>query len=232
MQAIKFAKSKGAKILSLTNVVGSSITRISDSVVYLNAGPEISVAATKTFSSQLAVICKLALGGASEVPEIIGRAIENGEKMKAVAEKLKGKEHIFFGRALSYPIAMEGALKLKELSYIHAEAYPGGELKHGPLSLIQEGVPVIALAPSDESLPKIHGNIKEVKARGAFVIALTDSPEISREVDISIQIEKTSPEFYLFAMLPCLQLLAYYASVSRGIDPDRPRNLAKSVTVE
>ncbi|VVB98210.1 Glutamine--fructose-6-phosphate aminotransferase [isomerizing] [uncultured archaeon] len=127
---------------------------------------------------------------------------------------------------------MEFELKLKELSYIHAEAYPGGELKHGPLSLIQPGTLVVALAPSDEALSKIHGNIKEVKARGAFVIALTDSEEISKEVDFALGIGKTRSELYPFAMLPLLQLLAYYASVSRGIDPDRPRNLAKSVTVE
>ncbi len=234
LQATKFAKQKGAKVLSLTNVVGSSLSRISDSVVYLNAGPEVSVAATKTFSSQLAVIFRLVFGNAAaEIPKIVERALSQEQKVRKLAEKLKGKEHVFFiGRGVSYPIAMEGALKLKELSYIHAEVYPGGELKHGPLSLIHEEVPVIALAPSDETLAKMHGNIKEVKARGAFVIALTDSEEIKKEVDAVLYIEKTKPKLYPFAVLPLLQLLAYYASVSRGIDPDRPRNLAKSVTVE
>ncbi len=234
MQAAKFAKSKGAKLLSLTNVVGSSLTRISDSVVYLNAGPEVSVAATKTFSSQLAVIYKLVLDGdLKSIPRLVENALKEEQKVKALSAKLKGKPDIFFlGRGMSYPIAMEGALKLKELSYIHAEAYPGGELKHGPLSIIEEGVPVIALAPSDETLQKMHGNIKEVKARGAFVIAITDSREIMKEVDVALELEKPAGGHYPFAMLPLLQLLAYYVSVSRGIDPDRPRNLAKSVTVE
>lgn len=234
LQAVKFARGKGAKVLSLVNVVGSSLTRLSDAVVYLNAGSEVSVAATKTFSSQLAVIYKMIfVDGAKAIPELVQNAIKQEQKVKALSEKLKGKENVFFlGRGISYPIAMEGALKLKELSYIHAEAYPAGELKHGPLSLIQEGVPVIALAPSDETLAKMHGNIKEVKARGAFVIALTDNAEIKKEVDVALGIEKTQKEFYPFAMLPFLQLLAYYTSVSKGIDPDRPRNLAKSVTVE
>ncbi|MBU0586497.1 glutamine--fructose-6-phosphate transaminase (isomerizing) [Candidatus Micrarchaeota archaeon] len=235
IQAVKFAKSKGAKLLSLTNVVGSSITRLSDSIVYLNAGPEVSVAATKTFSSQLAVIYKLIYGNSylSNIPEIISNSLSQEQKIKELAQKIKDSKSIFFlGRGLSYPIAMEGALKLKEISYIHAEAYPAGELKHGPLSLIEEGVPVIALAPSDETKAKMLGNIKEVKARGGFVIALTDNPKLEKEVDAVIEIEKTRAELYPFAMLPALQLLAYYVSIFRGIDPDRPRNLAKSVTVE
>ncbi|MFA5077574.1 MAG: glutamine--fructose-6-phosphate transaminase (isomerizing) [Candidatus Micrarchaeia archaeon] len=235
LQAVKYAKSNGAKILSITNVVGSSIVRASDMVVYLHAGPEVSVAATKTFSSQLAVIYKLAFGGRglSSIPEIVQNALAREQDVKRLSEKLKEKENIFFlGRGLSYPIAMEGALKLKELSYLHAEAYPGGELKHGPLSLIAKGVPVIALAPSDETLPKIHGNIKEVKARGAFVIALTSDPDVMKEVDVALEIQKTPAGLHPFATLPLLQLLAYYTSTSRGIDPDRPRNLAKSVTVE
>lgn len=234
IQAAKFAKSKGVKLLSLTNIIGSSITRLSDSVVYLNAGPEVSVAATKTFSSQLAVIYKIIFeNNLEKIAQIVERALAQEQKVKALAQTIKEKQNVFFiGRGLSYPIAMEGALKLKELSYLHAEAYPGGELKHGPLSLIQPGVPVIALAPFDESFPKLLGNIKEVKARGAFVIALTDNKDIASEVDSILEIEKTKPELYPFATLPLLQLLAYYVSISRGIDPDRPRNLAKSVTVE
>ncbi len=235
LQAIRFAKSNNAKLLALTNVVGSSLARISNEIVYLNAGPEMSIAATKTFSSQLAIIYKLIFENLEQktIPKLIESALSHEQKIKSLAPKLKKKNDIFFiARGLSYPIAMEGALKLKELSYLHAEAYPGGELKHGPLSLIRSGVPIIVLAPDDESLPKIYGNIKEVKARGAFVIAFTNSAEIIKEVDIAISIEKTQSELYPFLMLPILQLLAYYVSVSRGIDPDRPRNLAKSVTVE
>ncbi len=236
MQAARFAKAAGAKLLALTNVVGSSLSRLADSTVYLNAGPEVSVAATKTFSSQLALAYRLAYGSepwAKEIPRAVEKALAQEQSVKSLSSRFKDANDVFFiGRGLSYPIAMEGALKLKELSYIHAEAYPGGELKHGPLSLIQPGTLVVALAPSDESLPKMHGNIKEVKARGAFVIALTDNPEITKEVDFALHVEKSRPELYPFAMLPLLQMLAYYASTSRGIDPDRPRNLAKSVTVE
>ncbi|MEW6528995.1 MAG: glutamine--fructose-6-phosphate transaminase (isomerizing) [Candidatus Micrarchaeota archaeon] len=251
LQAVRFAKSKNAKILALTNVIGSSLARISNKTVYLNAGPEIGVAATKTFLFQLAVIYRLIfenyknhenrdVGDVCDVQKAIPKLIESTlsceqkiQKIKSVALKLKDKNDIFFiGRGLCYPIAMEGALKLKELSYLHAEAYPAGELKHGPLSLIQPNVPVIVLAPSDQLLPKIHGNIKEVKARGAFVIALTDNAIISKEADIALKIKKTKEILYPFSMLPILQLLAYYISVLRGTDPDHPRNLAKSVTVE
>jgi len=236
LQAVKFAKKHGAKIICLTNVVGSSITRISDEVVYLNAGPEISVAATKTFTSQLVVIYKLVFGQkrALKIQSLIENALKNEEKIKDVARKLLDKPNIFFiGRGLNYPVAMEGALKLKEISYLHAEAYAGGELKHGPLSLIEVGVPVIAIAPSDSTLPKIFGNIKEVKARGAYLIAITDDEKIKQEADNSIKIEKVDDDyFYPFAEIISVQLLAYYVSILRGINPDKPRNLAKSVTVE
>jgi len=151
-----------------------------------------------------------------------------------VAAKIFTKPNIFFiGRGLNYPVAMEGALKLKEISYLHAEAYAGGELKHGPLSLIEKGVPVIAVAPKDESLPKLFGNIKEVKARGAYVVALTDDEMVRKEADVAIPLPSAAdPVLYPFPEIVSLQLLAYHVSVLRGIDPDRPRNLAKSVTVE
>lgn len=235
MKALEHARQKGAKILALTNVVGSSITRVADEVVYLNSGPEVSVAATKTFTSQLAAIYKLLFPGNdfSEIPKIIAESLKHDGQIKEIAEKIKGKTDVFFiGRGLSVPIAMEGALKLKEISYIHAEAYPGGELKHGPLSLVSEGVPVIALAPSDESVYKMLGNIKEVRARGGMIISLNNSREIAQESDISISISSVDPLLHPFAMVVPLQLLAYYTSVGRGINPDRPRNLAKSVTVE
>jgi len=236
MQAVKFARERGAKVLSLTNVVGSSITRISDEVIYLNAGPEISVAATKTFTSQAAVIYKLVLGAGrlAAVPSLVERAIGNESLIKSVASKIANKPNIFFiGRGLNYPVAMEGALKLKEISYLHAEAYAGGELKHGPLSLIEQGVPVVAVAPKDGSLPKLFGNIKEVKARGAYVIAVTDDESVKKEADVAIPLPDVKDEaLYPFPEIISLQLLAYHVSVLRGIDPDRPRNLAKSVTVE
>jgi glucosamine--fructose-6-phosphate aminotransferase (isomerizing) len=236
LQAIKHAKEKGAKILSLTNVVGSSITRISDTVVYLQSGPEISVAATKTFTSQAAVIYKMAgiPGIKSSVPVLVNWALESENKVKEIAARIKDKPNLFFiGRGLNYPVAMEGALKLKEISYLHAEAYAGGELKHGPLSLIEDGVPVIAVAPDDATLPKMFGNIKETRARGAFVIALSDDPAVAREAQESIALPKVEdPTIYPFAEIIILQLLAYHVSILRGIDPDKPRNLAKSVTVE
>ncbi|MFA5411750.1 MAG: glutamine--fructose-6-phosphate transaminase (isomerizing) [Candidatus Micrarchaeia archaeon] len=235
MKALEYAKGKGAKVLALTNVVGSSITRVADEVVYLNSGPEVSVAATKTFTSQLAVVYKLLFPDRdfSEVPKIIADSLQKEVEIKRIADSIKGKPDVFFiGRGLSVPIAMEGALKLKEISYIHAEAYPGGELKHGPLSLITDGVPVIALAPSDDSVYKMLGNIKEVRARGGFVISLNNSKEIVNASNVSIDISSVDPLLHPFAMIAPLQLLAYYTSVARGINPDRPRNLAKSVTVE
>jgi glucosamine--fructose-6-phosphate aminotransferase (isomerizing) len=236
LQGLKFAKQKGARILSLTNIVGSSITRLSDEVVYLNAGPEISVAATKTFTSQAAVIYKMlgVSGLQSSVSSLVEAALNSEKHIKEIAASIHDKPNIFFiGRGLNYPVAMEGALKLKEISYLHAEAYAGGELKHGPLSLIEKGVPVIAVAPADESLPKMFGNIKEVKARGAFVIALTDDKAVKDESDESIDLpEVDDPTLYPLPEIIILQLLAYHVSVLRGIDPDKPRNLAKSVTVE
>ncbi len=235
MRALEYARGKGAKILSLTNVAGSSITRISDEVVLLNSGPEVSVAATKTFTSQLAVLYRLVFPGKdlSAIPALLGKSLESEIEIKRISESLREKRDIFFlGRGLSVPIAMEGALKLKEISYLHAEAYPGGELKHGPLSLIEPGVPVIALAPNDETVYKMLGNIKEVRARGGFVVSFTNSREIAKESDIAVEIPGSDPLLAPFAMIAPLQLLAYYASVSKGINPDRPRNLAKSVTVE
>lgn len=234
IQAIKFAKQKGAKILSLINIMDSSIARISDSVIYLHAGLEMGVAATKTFSAQLAIIYKLTYGeNIQEIPGLLKRARLLEDKIKKIAEQIRDSEHVFFiARGLCYPLAMEGALKLKELSYIHSEAYPGGELKHGPLSLVTQGTLIIALAPNDETYRKMHGNIKEVKARGGFVIALSDNESLRNDVDIFVKIEKTKPVLYPFAIIPILQLLAYHISILKGLDPDKPRNLAKSVTVE
>ncbi|MCK4319720.1 glutamine--fructose-6-phosphate transaminase (isomerizing), partial [Candidatus Micrarchaeota archaeon] len=236
MAALRYAKKKGAHIIAITNVVGSSITRLADKTVFLNAGPEVSVAATKTFTSQLALAFKIVFPEKdfSEVSEILKDSLHLSDKIKEISKTLINKQNVFFiGRAQSFPITLEGALKFKEISYIHAEAYPGGELKHGPISLIEEKTPVIVFAPSDETVEKLLGNIREVKARGAYVISFTDSEEIMNESDESIRIiTPREKEFYPFSFIIPLQLLAYHASVLRGINPDRPRNLAKSVTVE
>ncbi|MEM4215889.1 MAG: glutamine--fructose-6-phosphate transaminase (isomerizing) [Candidatus Anstonellales archaeon] len=236
LQAIKFAKKHGAKILAITNVVGSSIARVADETVYMNAGPEIGVAATKTFTSQLAIAYKLTFPEKdfSFVGDEISRVLEEvDEKSKETAQRLKFAKSVFFiGRGVCMPIAYEGALKFKEISYIHGEAYGGGELKHGPLSLIEKDIPVIALVQRDETYEKMIGSIKEVKARGAYVIAITDSEEIGKIVDEAVVIKCKEKILYPFYFILPLQLIAYHTSVERGINPDKPRNLAKSVTVE
>ncbi|MCI0503462.1 glutamine--fructose-6-phosphate transaminase (isomerizing) [Candidatus Micrarchaeota archaeon] len=234
LQALRFAE--GCRKIAITNVVGSTVTALADCVVFLNAGPEVGVAATKTFTSQLAVIYKLFYDKERLKPlsGLIGAMLEHDNEIKAVAQKIAGKENAFFiARGRNVPIAYEGSLKFKEITYIHSEAYPGGELKHGTLSLITPGVPVIALAPKDETLPKLLGNIREAKARGAFILSITDDDEVKKESDISIALPPgTDPILYPFALIVPLQLLAYHTSVLRGVNPDRPRNLAKSVTVE
>ncbi|MBN2478459.1 glutamine--fructose-6-phosphate transaminase (isomerizing) [Candidatus Micrarchaeota archaeon] len=236
IQSLKFAKEKGAKSIALTNIVGSSITRMADKTIFMNAGPEIGVAATKTFTSQLAVIYKLVFPerDLSIIKKIIAESLKNKEKIKEYAENMLNKNSIFFiGRGLSYPIAREGALKLKEISYLHAEAYPGGELKHGPLSLIEEGVPVVVLSPNDNTAGKMMGNLKEVSARGAYSVVLTDNKQIEGQASASIPVVSVDdPLLYPFSLIIPLQFLSYYVSTMRGLDPDKPRNLAKSVTVE
>ena len=231
-----FAKAKNAKIAAITNVVGSTITTLSDEVVYLNTGPEIGVAATKTFTAELAVIYKLVFAKEKLEPirQLFETMLAKENEIKPIAAKLKDVKNAFFiARGLSVPIAYEGSLKFKEITYIHSEAYPGGELKHGTLSLIEPGIPVIVLAPKDETSSKIIGNLKEAKTRGAVIISITDDENIKKESDISITIPHVAnPILYPFAMIIPLQFLAYYVSVSRGINPDKPRNLAKSVTVE
>ncbi|MBD3210848.1 glutamine--fructose-6-phosphate transaminase (isomerizing) [Candidatus Micrarchaeota archaeon] len=234
LQALRHAGD--SRKIAITNTVGSTITRVSDETVYLNSGPEIGVAATKTFTSQLAIVSKLIYGKQRLEPlsGLIGKMLEKENQIKEIATGLAGKEHAFFiARGMNVPIAYEGSLKFKEITYIHSEAYPGGELKHGTLSLITEGVPVIALAPRDKALPKLFGNIKEVKARGGMVVSVTNDGEVEKESDYSVRIpEGLDPALYPFALVVPLQLLAYHVSVLKGINPDKPRNLAKSVTVE
>lgn len=235
LQAVRYAKSRDCKIVSITNTVGSTITNLSDEVIYLNTGPEIGVAATKTFTAQLAVAYKLVFGKDKilHLSDLFSTMLKTENQVKKIAARIKEKQNIFFiARGLNVPVAYEGSLKLKEISYIHSEAYPGGELKHGTLSLIEDGVPVIALAPKDESLQKLFGNIKEAKTRGAFIISLTNDKDVMNESDEYIELPELDPYLYPFAMMIPLQLLAYHVSVLRGINPDKPRNLAKSVTVE
>lgn len=253
LAALKEAKRLGAKTLAITNVVGSSIAREADQVVYTWAGPEIAVASTKAYTTQLITMFMLAtymagikgeitpdytkelITSLRAVPAQIHEMLDDVEPIKTFAQKYGFNEDVFFiGRSLDYAVALEGSLKLKEISYIHAEAYAAGELKHGTLALIIEGIPVIALATQKNVYEKTLSNIKEVKARDAVVIGIAsaDDEQIEKYVDHVIKIpctnELLSP---LLAVIP-LQLLAYYAAITRGCDVDKPRNLAKSVTVE
>lgn len=251
LASARISKKFGMKTLAITNIKGSSITRITDETIYTYAGPEIGVAATKTFITQLAVLHYLAIKygyirgkiDSSELnsliyelrraPRYVERALSMENEIKAVSEKIVKEENMFYiGRGISCPIAMEGALKMKEISYIHAEAYPAGELKHGPLALITEGTPVVALAPKDSTYDKMIGNIKEVNARGSWVIGVSNFPELKEFVDILIKIPDTHPLFTVYPSIVVLQLLAYHTAKLRGCEIDRPRNLAKSVTVE
>ena len=253
LAALKEAKRLGAKSLAITNVVGSSISREADNTVYTWAGPEISVASTKAYTTQLVAGLLFAvylgqlngkmdpavgeeiLSGIRNLPTLIHEIFEVDEDMKAFAKHYGFKSDAFFlGRAIDYAVAMEGALKLKEISYIHAEAYAGGELKHGTLALIEEGVPVIALATQEDVYDKMISNIREVKAREAIVIGIgmKGDEELSKHVDHTIYVPRANKFIApILAVVP-LQLLAYYAAITRGADVDKPRNLAKSVTVE
>lgn len=253
LAALKEAKRLGARTLAVTNVVGSSISREADQVVYTWAGPEIAVASTKAYTTQLVTLLMLAthmgqlkgtlpdakamelIKGLKNLPAQCHELLEDVEAIKTFAQKYGFSEDVFFiGRSLDYAVALEGSLKLKEISYIHAEAYAAGELKHGTLALIIEGVPVIALATQHDVYEKTLSNIKEVKARDAVVIgmAFKGDTQIEKYVDHTIFIPRTDKYLApVLAVIP-LQLLAYYAAVTRGADVDKPRNLAKSVTVE
>lgn len=253
LAALKEAKRLGARTLAVTNVVGSSISREADQVVYTWAGPEIAVASTKAYTTQLVTLLMLAIymgqlkgtlsdekaveliKGLKNLPAQCHELLEDVESIKTFAQKYGFSEDVFFiGRSLDYAVALEGSLKLKEISYIHAEAYAAGELKHGTLALIIEGVPVIALATQHDVYEKTLSNIKEVKARDAVVIgmAFKGDTQIAKYVDHTIFIPATDKYLApILAVIP-LQLLAYYAAVTRGADVDKPRNLAKSVTVE
>lgn len=251
LAAMKLAKKKGAKVLAVVNVVGSMATRIADLTLYTHAGPEIGVAATKTYTTQLTVLTMLAIelariiGTASEehlrrleeelirTPELVELALKHDGALRELAEALMDSRDFFYiGRGVGFPTALEGALKLKEISYIHAEGLSAGELKHGPLALIEDGVPVVAIAPSGKTFEKMVSNIEEAKARRAFVIALGDSKKLEKVADVFIQMPEVDELLTPIPYVVPLQLLAYHLAVLRGNDPDKPRNLAKSVTVE
>ncbi|WP_422487064.1 glutamine--fructose-6-phosphate transaminase (isomerizing) [Gudongella sp. DL1XJH-153] len=254
LAALKDAKAKGARILSITNVVGSSVARESDDIFYTWAGPEIAVASTKAYTTQLVAFYMLALyfgrlkGSLLEecYKEILTELKSLSEKVegsleasndsaKIIGELIKDKSSLFYlGRGLDYFTAMEGALKLKEISYIHTEAFPAGELKHGTIALIEEGTPVIALATQSRIYDKMVSNIKEVKARGAFVIGITrkSNKDLEEVCDKVIYLEETFDIFMPLLAVLFPQLLSYHAALIRGNDVDKPRNLAKSVTVE
>jgi len=232
-------------------------TREADGTVYTHAGPEIGVASTKAFTSQLVALHLLALHLAQvrgtlsaaamrghiedllHVPHIIEQAIKAASAMERVAERFHARtDFLFLGRGINYPIALEGALKLKEISYIHAEGYPAGEMKHGPIALIDEQMPVVAIAPDDAVFEKMVGNVQEAKARGGSVIAITSAGDdrmasvLDSSNHVILPMPRTSPLLTPIVMTIPLQMLAYYIAVRRGCDVDQPRNLAKSVTVE
>ncbi|MGE5577789.1 MAG: glutamine--fructose-6-phosphate transaminase (isomerizing) [Syntrophothermus sp.] len=253
LAGLREAKRRGSHVVAITNVVASSVAREADDVIYTWAGPEIAVASTKAYITQLVTLYMLALdlaqkrgtidearvrevGGAlRKLPGQISEVLASEGLIKELAGKFKGAEDIFFiGRGLDYAVAMEGSLKLKEISYIHAEAYAAGELKHGTLALIVEGVPVFALATQKHLYEKMLSNIKEVKARDATVVALVQAGDqgIQKSVDYVIRIPETLDFVAPVLSVVPLQLFAYYAAKARGCDVDKPRNLAKSVTVE
>lgn len=253
LAALREAKSRGFKVLGIVNVVGSSIAREADNVLYTWAGPEISVATTKAYSAQLVALYLLAMKFAKvkgtlsqesyldmlddlkKLPDQIELLLANKEKIQKFANRYVAAKDIFFiGRGIDYSISLEGSLKLKEISYIHSEAYAAGELKHGTISLIEEGTLVASVATQPELYAKTISNMIEVKARGAFLLAVTNegNREIEKAADYVIYIPQTNPYFTNSLAIIPLQLFGYYVAVSKGCDVDKPRNLAKSVTVE
>lgn len=253
LAALRLAKERGAKVIAVSNVVGSSISRESDYVFYTWAGPEIAVASTKAYTTQLVSLALISIDMAlkkgtieeveankileeiKKLPSQVELVLKNVEDIKDIASHVyKSKDVFFIGRGIDYYVSMEGSLKLKEVSYTHSEAMAAGELKHGTLALIDEGIPVIALATQDKLFDKMISNIKEVKSRGAYVIAIAkeNNDKIEKAVDKVIYISEVIDELTAVISVVPLQLLAYYVALNRGCDIDKPKNLAKSVTVE
>jgi glucosamine--fructose-6-phosphate aminotransferase (isomerizing) len=257
LAALREAKSKGARSIAICNVVGSMVTREADGTLYTHAGPEIGVASTKAFTCQLVALYILAMylgqirGAMSEaqrkkhigellrLPTILDEVLKISQQIEDIANRFYNRtDFLYLARGINYPIALEGALKLKEISYIHAEGYPAGEMKHGPIALIDEQMPVVAIAPSDHVYEKMLGNIQEVKARGGAVIAITTAGDdtiwrmLNGNTDSIVALPALPPELAPVVVTIPLQLLSYHIAVRRGCDVDQPRNLAKSVTVE
>ena len=257
LAALREARAKGAKSIAICNVVGSMATRDTDGTIYTHAGPEIGVASTKAFTSQLVALNLLAgylgrvrgtlpsteaqrqIEALTQLPGLLQHTLRCDQVIAHVAKQFYRRSNfLYLGRGINYPIALEGALKLKEISYIHAEGYPAGEMKHGPIALIDENMPVVALVPTGPAFNKMMSNLQEAKTRGGSVIVLTDAePEAFRQVldpdlDHVVPIPPTHPLLTPVLMVVPLQLLAYHIAVLRGCDVDQPRNLAKSVTVE
>ncbi len=253
LEALKLAKRKGSKVLSIVNVKGSTIARESDYVLYTHAGPEIAVASTKAYTVQISamylLLCKIGLvkgimaedeakafiSNLEGAGEIIQQTLDMGNNIEKIANHIKNSPDLFYiGRGIDYTMSLEASLKLKEISYIHAEAYAAGELKHGTIALISENVPVIAIATEKDVYGKVISNVKEVKSRGAYVILVSTDDQIDDKsiCDRQIRIPETEKYFSVFATAVVLQLIAYYTSDAKGLDVDKPRNLAKSVTVE
>ena len=253
LAALRDAKAKGARVLSITNVVGSSIARESDDIFYTWAGPEIAVASTKAYTTQLMAFYMIALNLAmtkgtiteeeyfkmidilKEMPSKVEKVLECDKLVEEIAAEIKDKNDIFYlGRGLDYALAMEGSLKIKEISYMHAEAFAAGELKHGTIALIEEGTPVIAIATQEQLFEKMVSNMQEVKARGAKVIAIVEeyNKEVEKSADRVIYIPEVEDMFASITSVVPMQLLSYHVAKMRGCDIDKPRNLAKSVTVE
>jgi glucosamine--fructose-6-phosphate aminotransferase (isomerizing) len=253
LQAVRHARHQQSHVIAITNTVGSSIAREADGILYTHAGPEIGVAATKTFATQMAALYLVALYLAQArgtlfpeevaervalmkaLPGQVRRTLALSDRIAQIAERYQdASDVLFIGRHTGYPAALEGALKLKEISYIHAEGYPAGELKHGPIALIEPGVPVVAVATECHVYPKMLSNIQEVKARGAEVIAVVTEgdTEAAALADHVLEVPRTHELLSPVVVAVPLQLLAYHIAKLRGCDVDQPRNLAKSVTVE
>jgi glucosamine--fructose-6-phosphate aminotransferase (isomerizing) len=253
LAALREAQTSGSKTLVVTNVIGSTATRISDGYILQQSGPEIGVAATKTFTSQIIVLFLIALKLAmlqsklgsdelyhyicylKELPRHVREVLERSDEILSVAKRLKDAKSVFFiGRGINYPLSLEGALKLKEISYIHAEGFAAGELKHGPFALLTKDTPVVAIVTRDVTYDKMLANIGEVKARGSKVIAIAENKdtEIENHADFVLRFPADSHELPCISITVVLQLLAYHVANLRKCSIDKPRNLAKSVTVE
>ncbi|MEM6792559.1 MAG: glutamine--fructose-6-phosphate transaminase (isomerizing) [Acidobacteriota bacterium] len=250
LAAMETAQGGGARLMAVCNVLGSQATRLSDGVIYTHAGPEIGVASTKAFTTQLEALYLLALflrqtrglktprehfEGLAHLPQAVAQALESEQQIEEIAKRYhRARDFLYLGRGINYPIALEGALKLKEISYIHAEGYPAGEMKHGPIALIDEDLPTVAIATGDRVAEKVQSNMQQVKARDGRVIALTDRPaaELAEFADEVIEVPRVHRLLQPVVNVIPMQLLAYYIGVRLGCDVDQPRNLAKSVTVE